>query len=239
MRTVAIEAACRATWPAQTVQEVGGFRVGHGDGGGDRVNSALSFGAWTETDIRDVIEFQRSCGQTARFQVGDDQVDLRDRLIAMGFRPSRATVVLCAYIDGLTDLALPPVTAFDLWPALAIQNDIWAAAGIAADRLAVMGRAAQPKTTILGRMDDRAAGTAFVAIAEGIAVLHALEVVPELRRKGLAGWMVRRAAFWAGDRGADTLALAVTRGNSAALACYAGLGFAETGGYSYFTRPEE
>lgn len=50
-----------------------------------------------------------------------------------------------------------------------------------------MDRAAGPKTSLLGRIKDRAAGTGFVAISDGIAVLHAVYILPDWRRMGLAG----------------------------------------------------
>ena len=67
-----------------------------------------------------------------------------------------------------------------------------------------------------------------------VAVLHAVEVAPALRRRGLAGWMIREAAFWAGARGADTMLLAVTAANDPARALYRGLGFDDIGAYVYY-----
>ena len=107
--------------------------------------------------------------------------------------------------------------------------------GIGPARQAIMDRVQLPKAAILGRAEDRAAGVAFVAVSNGIAVLHALEVLPVMRRKGSAGWMLREAAFWAAAQGAEQMLLAVTAGNSAALALYRGLGFTDIGGYSYYS----
>lgn len=233
----ALAAAFHATWPAESVREVGGFHVAHGHGGGDRVNSAYVVGGWCDADIAGVIGLQRDWQQPSRFLVLDEDEPLAATLTALGFQPARATAILQIETARLTGLEIPPVTAFDLWPALAIQKDIWQAGGIGADRLAVMERAARPRTSILGRVDDRAAGAAFVAIHGGVAMVHAVEVQAELRRKGLAGWMMRRAALWAAENGASRLALAVLRSNEPALSLYRAMGFAEASGYRYFTLP--
>ena len=100
-----------------------------------------------------------------------------------------------------------------------------------------MQRVAGPKAALLGRIEDRAAGAGFVAIHSGVAMVHGIEILPDWRRKGLAGWMMRRAAVWARENGARRLALAVTRANAPAIALYRGLGFRDAGGYAYFVKP--
>ena len=92
----------------------------------------------------------------------------------------------------------PPVTTFEVWPPLAIQAEIWAAGGIGPARLAVMERAAGPKTTILGRCADRPAATAYVAVHGTVAMLHALEVADRFRRRGLGRHIMRAAAVLGG-----------------------------------------
>nr|WP_279578098.1 GNAT family N-acetyltransferase [Paracoccus versutus] len=85
-------------------------------------------------------------------------------------------------------------------------------------------------------MQDRAAGAAFVALDGPVAMIHAIEVVPALRRQGVAGWLIRMAATWAEVQGATRLALAVGRANAGARAAYDRLGFAELGGYGYWSK---
>ena len=109
---------------------------------------------------------------------------------------------------------------------LAVARQIWEQGGIGPARLAVMDRVTGPKTAILGRTGDRAAGIAFTAIHNNVAMLHALETAPDQRRKGCAHNILRAAAIWARDNGADTLALLVTERNTAARALYAACGFA-------------
>lgn len=231
-----LAAALRGSWPAAEARQVGGFSVALNGGlGGERVNAAYAGSDWAEGDIDAVISVQEQHGQRPLFSLADsDAPALEQALRGRGFQAHDPTAILLAPMAALTDLPLPPVTTFSIWPAMAIQRSIWQAGGIGPDRQAVMDRAAGPKTSLLGRIKDRAAGTGFVAISDGIAVLHAVYILPDWRRMGLAEWMIRAAAFWARDHGADQLALQVERANSAALDLYRKLGFAEMGGYRYF-----
>nr|WP_281352127.1 GNAT family N-acetyltransferase [Paracoccus aestuariivivens] len=100
-----------------------------------------------------------------------------------------------------------------------------------------MERVRGPHTAILGRMDDRAAGSAFVAIEGPVAMIHAIEVAPQFRRLGMASWLLHAAANWAAQNDAPRLGLAVSRANTGARAAYDKLGFREVGAYSYWARP--
>jgi len=121
-----------------------------------------------------------------------------------------------------------------------IMTDLWAEGGIGPGRIDVMTRAPGPKTGILARQADRAAGCAFVARDGCVAMVHALEVAPQLRRKGAAANMMRAAARWALDNGADYLAVVVTAANAAANALYSDMGMTPVGRYHYRirTRPQ-
>ena len=122
---------------------------------------------------------------------------------------------------------------------LACMAEIWAADDVGPARLAVMGRASDPRTWLLGRLDDRPTGCAFVAVSGGVAMLNALVVAPQARRRGLAAHMVQGAAAWAAAAGAATFGLAVTQGNAPARALYQSLGMAEAARYHYRIAPEE
>ncbi len=108
----------------------------------------------------------------------------------------------------------PPehMTTFPHWPPMAIAEDLWAEGGIGPARLAVMARAKGAKCAILGRANDRAAGVAFVALHQRVAMLHGLEVTPSQRRQGSAHNILRAAVQWAQDNGAEQFSLVVTRG---------------------------
>jgi GNAT superfamily N-acetyltransferase len=99
--------------------------------------------------------------------------------------------------------------------------------------MAVMDRAPDPKAAILVRVGDNPGGVGFVGVHDGIAMLHAMHVLPEHRRKGAATLILRKAARWAAENGADVLGLIVTQGNHAANPLYVSLGMRLVGHYHY------
>ncbi len=136
----------------------------------------------------------------------------------------------------LTDIPIPRVTVFNIWEPLAIMREIWAQGGIGPERLAVMHRAKGPKTGQLMRRSDQPAGAGFVAIHDGVAMMHALEILPDHRRHGMGAWSMRAAAFWALDNGAKTLSVICTKANDGANGLYQSLGMEIVGEYHYRQR---
>lgn len=224
------------TWPAAEYADAGGFRVGRGLGAGGRVSSARAVGPWVPDDIAAAEAIHRCWDQPPMFRVLDADADLIAGLTAAGYRHETPTAIMAAPVAALTDQPIPPVTTFAIWPPLAIQRDLWAAGNIAPARQSVMDRVAGPRTAILGRIDDRAAGAAFAAVHADVAMVHAVEVLPPFRRRGLAGWMIRQAALWAAEQGAARIGLAVSRANTGARATWDRLGFAEVAGYAYYAK---
>jgi len=227
------------TWPAAARHRTGGFVVRDGQGGGKRVSAATAQGAWREADIDAAIACHLALAQPALFMIrpGEDALDAA--LAARGFAVVDPVAVLAAPVSQLATELPPPITTFCVWPPLSIMHELWAEGQIGPQRLAVMQRAPEPKCAVLGRIKDRAAGVGFVGMHGDVAMLHAFHVQPDLRRNGLARWMLREAAFWAAAQGAHTLALVVTRANTAALALYQGCGMQEVTGYHYRVLPRE
>lgn len=229
--------AFETTWPAAEYAEAGGFRIGRGMGGGGRASSARALGPdWDADAIARVAEIQRGWNEAPLFRVADSDTALQQALTAQGFAPINPTAILAADCAMLAGRALPRLSAFEIWPPLAIQRSIWAAGAIGPGRQAAMERVGLPKAALLGRVQDRAAGAGFVAVDGPVAMIHAIETLPALRRQGVGGWLVGKAAAWALGQGATRLALAVGRGNTGARALYDRLGFQELGGYGYWTR---
>ncbi len=216
-------AALEATWPPASRHRVGPWTLRDGAGGGKRVSAATSDGPVTAADLA-------TAGGLVMVRAGQEALDTL--LAQAGFRVVDPTVL---YLAPIAPVAVQPphLTAIPVWPPLAMQRRLWADAGIGPARVAVMERAAGPKTALLGRIKDRAAATAFVALHRSIAMVHALEVVPGFRRMGVARYMMQGAACWARDQGADWLALAVTEANRPARALYETLGMHEAGRYHY------
>jgi ribosomal protein S18 acetylase RimI-like enzyme len=221
-----------ATWPAASVRRLGPFALREGAGGGQRVSAGSVEGAFSAGELAAAIAamdqplFVIYPGRSA------EDAALDAALEARGFALHDPVVAYAAPVASLTG-ELPYLAGFPHWPPLASACEVWAEGGIGPARVAVMERVAGPKTAVLARGGDRAAGAVFVACHGGVAMLHALEVRPAQRRQGAGGHLLRAAANWAAGQGAEVLSLVVTERNAAARALYARAGMAEVGRYHY------
>lgn len=230
--------AIDGTWPAARFETLGPWLLRDGQGGGKRVSAATASEPVAEDDIPAAEKGMRGYGQTPLFMVREGDQSLDAALATRGYGIVDPVNAYVAPVSLLTDIPIPRVTAFAIWEPLAIMAEIWAKGGIGPDRLNVMARA-QTKTGILGRWNEKPAGTAFAAIHDGIAMVHAVEVLPHQRRQGMASWLMRRAAYWAAENGAHTLAVLCTEENTAANLLYQRLGFRKLCGYHYRQHPED
>lgn len=236
---VDLTALLDGTWPAAQMDRCGPFTLRQGLGGGSRVSAATCDGAATPAQIDAAEAEMRDLGQQPLFMIRPGDAALDAQLERRGYEMFDPVVAYACPVAQLTDLPLPRVTVFSLWEPLAIMREIWAAGGIGAARRAIMDRAAGPKTGLLARYNEKPGAAAFVAIHDGIAMLHALEILPHQRMQGLGKWMMRGAAFWAAENGANTLAVACTRANAGANALYSSLGMSQVGQYHYRRKPTE
>lgn len=226
--------AMDATWPAAKFHTLGPWCLREGQGGGKRVSAATALGPVSAADIDMAEQKHRDLGQVPLFclRPGDEALDAA--LDARGYRIVDPVVLMAGPVAGFA----PPeyMRSFPHWPPLALAREIWFESGIGAGRQAVMERVAGQATAILARASggaDRATGVAFAAVSGDIAMIHAVEVLPEHRRKGSARNILCAAAQWAGQNGAEWLALAVTRENAGARALYEQLGMSVVGQYHY------
>ncbi|MGC1503352.1 MAG: GNAT family N-acetyltransferase [Sulfitobacter sp.] len=231
-------AASEATWPAARTWEQDGFTLREGQGGGQRVSAATALGAVTEHQITAAEKAMQAIGQRPIFCERGDTPQLDQALAARGYVIKDPTTLYVLPIERLTDVEVPPVTAFSIWEPLAIMNEIWATDGIGQARRNVMARAAC-KTGVLARWNEQPAGAAFVAIHKAICMVHGLVVLPHQRRQGVAEWMMRRAAFWGQSQGATHISVLCVDANAGATALYRALGFEAVGGYHYRVLPDE
>ena len=219
-----------ATWPPAARHIEGAFVLRDGQGGGKRVSAATAEAGW---QAKDIVAAEAVMGAHPLFLIrdGDEALDLA--LEHCGYRVVDPVIAYVAPVADLAGEGPRHMTTFPHWPPMQIARALWADAGIGPARIAVMERVTGAKCVILGRANDRASGVAFVACHAGHAMLHALEVVPGLRRQGSAQNMMRAAAGWAKDQGADTLSLVVTATNAPARALYQRMCMVETGRYHY------
>lgn len=232
---------CEATWPAAATAPCGPFTIRDGQGGGSRVSSAKldGTGPVSADDLAKAESAMQALGQKRIFQITPDQGPFDAQLDAAGYTLFDPVILYAAPIGPMADRPIPRVCAFSVWEPLAIQIDIWAAAGIGPERIAVMKRAKCPKTSILGRLNDSPAGTAYVGLHDGVAMLHALEILPHQQKQGMGGHAMRQAAFWGRAHGASHIAVIVRRDNVAGNALYSSLGMTPVGAYHYRKHPAD
>lgn len=228
--------AVEATWPPVRVIRQGPILLREGQGGGKRVSAATLEGVADDPALDAAEDAMTAMGQAPLFMLRPGEEAFDARLAARGYILVDPVVVLSAPLDRLTDQPIPPVTTFCIWEPLAIMAEIWAQGGVGPARLEVMSRAAV-KTAVLARWNQKPAGVGFVAVDGPIAMVHAVEVLPSQRRQGVAAWIMRQAALWARDQGAETMAVLCTRANTGALKLYSGLGFEPVSGYHYRQKP--
>ena len=220
--------AIEDTWPAAEVWDEPPFRFRDGQGGGKRVSAATAMGPVSDP----AVAAAEARMPAPLFAIRPEDGDLDRALVARGYGKLDPTLI---YHCPVERLATPPprVSAFTVWPPLAIADEIWEAQGIGAARRAVMARARCPKCCLFARTDDQPSGVGFAGLSEGIVMVHALEVRPAFRRKGAARFMMQAAALWGQARGAERIAVLVTEANAGARALYAALGMEAMQGYHY------
>ncbi|MEP4039138.1 GNAT family N-acetyltransferase [Pseudophaeobacter sp.] len=226
-------AVVEATWPTAATRSLGPVTLREGQGGGSRVSAASVEGAASEAEIGAAEQAMRAMGQDCLFMIHDGQDGLDVQLAARGYVVKDPVNLWLCPIEKLTDIEIPRVTTFALWSPLEIQREIWIAGGIGPERQAVMDRVTGPKAALLGRYDDKPAGAGFVAVHDGVAMVHALEILPHQRRHGMGAWMMRQAAIWAAENGAREMAVLCTKENAGANGLYASLGMTKSGQYHY------
>jgi ribosomal protein S18 acetylase RimI-like enzyme len=225
-----------ATWPPRHRHRLGPWTIRDGAGGGKRVSAASAEAAVTASDLPGAEAAMRDLGQRPLFLIRQREAALDALLHRRGYAVIDPVLAYAAPVSRFAPA--PVMTSFPHWPPMEIARSLWAEAGIGPARLAVMERVSGPKTAILARARDRAAGVAFVALDRDIAMLHALEITPDQRRQGCAGHLLRAAAVWAAAEGADTISLVVTEANAPARALYVSAGMVVAGQYHYREAPQ-
>ena len=224
---------CEQTWRPRTATPLGPFVLRDGDGGGKRVSAATCSGTYDDADLARVEAAMQALGQSPLFMIQTDNDALDRDLAARGYRVVDPVNLL---IGNCVDIARHKASgdiAYEVWPPLATQCDIWKTDNIGPERLRVMDRVTGPKTSIMIRHKERAAGTCFIAEHDGVAMLHGLVVENWARRQGLAHQIMGSAAQWAQNIGIELLSVLVVKSNAPANALYASLNMENVGSYHY------
>lgn len=228
---------CDHTWPAARRFDAGRWTLREGQGGGKRVSAATALGPVGTQDIMDAETAMRGLDQRPLFMIRGNDEALDALLEGVGYTVIDPVTLYTLPIEKLTDVPIPPVTAFTVWEPLAIMNEIWAKGGVGPARLDVMARA-KVKTGVLARWNEKPAGVAFAGVHDGICMVHAVEVLPHQRRQGVAEWIMRATAIWGHTKDATHLAVLCVKQNEGANALYRSLGFTAAGRYHYRQSPD-
>ena len=231
-----LDPVIEATWPAASHRTVGPFTLRDGQGGGQRASSATADGPVTRADSDAAARTMAEMGQRPIFRLRPGQDTLDAALADAGFVTHDPTNILAASTALVAARDLPRVRAFLIWPPLAIMDGLWDEGGIGPGRRAVMARVDDPKTAVLGRGADKPAGAAFAAICANVAMIHAVQVAPAVRRRKVAHHMMVALAQWAQDLGVPWLVTLCTCHNLAANSLYSELGFSLVAQYHYRVR---
>lgn len=243
---VALEMAANEAWPAPVQGRLGSWVLRAAENWTGRANSALAVGdpdRTLEAAIEAVTRWYAEHGQQALVNAPMPlAAPVNTALDERGWTSRPLTLVqtapLTTLLTGAQDDGLPPVTLAEA------PSDDWFAM-VAEHKGTLPAAAVRVLTGVPGTVfaEVRDDGGDLVAVARGTVTgpdrwhgISLLQTAPEVRRRGLAGHVVRAMARWAGQRGATRAYLQVEERNTPAVALYGRLGF--TTHHTYLTREE-
>lgn len=226
--------AIDATWAPARFATSGPFRLRYGAGGGKRVSAAtLTAPTASANDIKAASIEMIAMGQSPLFMLKPGQEDLDNTLETEGFKIVDPVVLYASPVETLAERAPEGIAVIPGEMPLAAQREIWEADGIGAERIEVMKRSTRPQSYLLGRFNDKIAGTVFASCDNEIAMLHALTVNGWARRNGVGQNLTYGCARWAMKHQAKVLALMTTQENIPARTLYERIGMTEISRYHY------
>ena len=221
------------TWPAEEFLELPEWKLRRSIKGGKRVSAASIIKKSGIPDIKFVENTLAEWCQDKLFMIKSGENSFDEALKSLGYFVVDPTNIWSISAEALSAQQIPLVTAFSIFPPLAIQREIWKANGIDASRIEIMDRVKKPKTTIFGRINAKPAASAFVAVANKIAMVHALIVDHKCQRQGMGTFVMQKVGAWAHQQGAESVAVLCTKQNQSANNFYKTLGMRVIGEYHY------
>lgn len=225
--------AIDVTWPAEKFLEIPKWRLRRSANGGKRVSAATAIGPTDFSDIKLAENKMAQWHQDKLFMIKKNEIILDEALSESGYRAIDPTNIWSISSKTLSIEKTPPVTAFTIFPPLAIQRELWRANNISSSRIEIMDRVKTHKTTIFGRINARPAASAFVAVSNKVAMVHALVVDQKCRRQGMGKFVMQKVGSWAYQMGADSVVALCTEKNYSANILYKGLGMQVISKYHY------
>lgn len=236
-----LQRICAAGWPAPVAEPLGEWTLRAAGGFTGRANSALVAGepgVPAVEALARVTRFYRRRDLPPRAQVVTETA-WDERFAEAGWRPlggagGGALVMAAGLRTPLADAASPSVELSagvdDAWMSL------YNRAG-GHDPALVRALLAAPSDVAFARIGDPPQAIGRMVVTDGWAGLAAVEVVPSMRRRGLASAVVDALVGWALGRGARWCYLQVTADNEAALSRWRRYGFREHHSYRYLVPP--
>ena len=221
------------TWPAKEFLELPEWKLRKSIKGGKRVSAVTAIGKSGIPAIQFVENTLEEWFQDKLFMIKAGENSLDEALKERGYCIVDPTNIWSISAEALSMQQIPPVTAFSIFPPLAIQREIWTANGIDSSRIEIMDRVKTPKTTIFGRINAKPAASAFVAVSNKIAMVHALVVDHKYQRQSMGKFVMRKVGAWAHQQGAESVVVLCTKQNQSANNFYKTLGMQVIGEYHY------
>lgn len=237
-RMATIERSAVDAWPATTSLRAHGWLLRHTPSvGRRRSNSALPpAGPTTGSMIGEIESFYAGRNRPTLIQVSPAELhtELDGLLAGRGYESHTPTLVLAASVDSVpgetpltTSIHSRPSTE---WLALFHHGGYDKAAD------SILPRIAAPVGFVVARASDSPAGIGMFVVSGTWAGVFCMATAPAARRRGIATAVLRAGARWAASNGARNLYLQVEKGNAAARALYAGLGFELSHSYHFRQR---
>lgn len=239
----AFEYACMRAWPARNAAEIDGWRASATAGKSWRANTtwALDYsGSDLDASIAAAEAWAREHGIVPAFKLADGAVappELEEALKARGYRPHLPTLVMTRGLgqmprpDRPVDIAGEPTDSF--WTPLRLAapspEDF-------AERAEIVLRTTAPRAFAIARLEHQPAAIGFGDVSDGLLGIYLMRTAPNARRQGLARDIVRQLCGWGVINGGHTAYLQVEESNEAAVALYAGDGFAIAYRYLYYVK---
>lgn len=239
----ALERVADVCWPAPVHERLGGWFLRAAEGWTSRANSALPLGdpgLPLDAAIDACAGWYRHRGLTPRVTVPLPLC--RDIAKALTIRAWHAQPVVLVQTAPLAGLASGPPP--DILLREGPSDDFLR---LVATRKQSLPRAARHVLTAVAnvrfaevrREDGALVACARGAVSDGWLHLGLVEVVPEVRRRGLARRVSQALAGWAAQIGATRAVLQVEEENEAGVGLYATMGFTTHHRYITYRAPEQ
>jgi GNAT superfamily N-acetyltransferase len=230
------------SWRPLETANLGGWRLRSGAGFTGRANSVLPLGdpgVPLDEAIAHVLSWYGHRGITPRFQLPQPlTAELSEELAIRGWRSADVTDVMVSDLDPALALAgplrddLPPVELADVPSEGWLGRYHYRGGRLPAGGLQVLTNHAGAGFASVVE-DGVTVAIARATVDERWLCVQAVEVAPEVRRRGVGRHVMRGVFEWGRSRGARHTHLQVMATNEPAHALYEGLGFTSHHRYHY------